>query len=116
MLVAGMDSTKNVLVPVLYHLDPSGTYVQYRAKAIGAGEETAMDHLVDNYNTSMTLSEACGVVVKTLKDVMEEKVTVKNVDLWLLKIGKDEKSGKEIPLIERQKGDALKKLLDASKD
>ena len=67
------------------------------------------------YVKSMTLNEACSVVVKTLKDVMEEKVTVKNVDLWLLKTGKD-KTGKETPLIEKQKGDALKKLLEAAKE
>merc|ERR1719343_653540 len=73
MLVAGMDKgRKGELIPKLYHLDPSGTYIEYRAKAIGAGEETAMDALTDKYNTSMTLAEAMTNCVEILKAVMEE--------------------------------------------
>jgi len=84
MLVAGLDKVDGVLVPKLYHLDPSGTYIEYRAKAIGAGEETAMDHLGDHYNSSMTLQQATTVVLEILKNVMEEKITDNNVDLCLL--------------------------------
>jgi len=86
MLVAGLDRVDEgkTLVPKLYHLDPSGTYIEYRAKAIGAGEETAMDYLVDHYNTSMSLDEALRVCLETLKNVMEEKVTNNNVDVWVL--------------------------------
>jgi len=92
MLVAGLDRMDDGkrLVPKLYHLDPSGTYIEYRAKAIGAGEESAMEALTDKYNTSMTLAEAMTNCVEILKAVMEEKITEQNVDIWVLECKEDE--------------------------
>lgn len=36
LLVAGVEKVDGVAKPLLYHTDPSGTYVRYDAKAIGA--------------------------------------------------------------------------------
>ena len=47
LLVAGVDENG----PALYHTDPSGTFVRYEAKAIGAGSEGAQATLQDKYNT-----------------------------------------------------------------
>ena len=33
-----------------FHIDPSGTYDKYKAKAIGAGSEAAMTALQDGYD------------------------------------------------------------------
>ena len=33
-----------------YHCDPSGTFIQYRAKAIGAASEGAQNALQEQYN------------------------------------------------------------------
>ena len=41
--------------PCLYHMDPSGTYVQWDAKAIGSGSEGAQQSLKEVYHKSMTL-------------------------------------------------------------
>jgi 20S proteasome alpha/beta subunit len=46
LLFAGFDEKG----PQLYHMDPSGTYVQYEAKAIGSGSEGAQQTLVEMYN------------------------------------------------------------------
>ena len=46
LLVAGVDADG----PVLYHTDPSGTYVRYLAKAIGSASEGAQTALQDGYN------------------------------------------------------------------
>jgi 20S proteasome subunit alpha 5 len=46
LLVAGIDADG----PVLYHTDPSGTYVRYMAKAIGSASEGAQTALQDSYN------------------------------------------------------------------
>lgn len=46
MLFAGVDTTG----PQLFHLDPSGTFTNYRAKAIGAASDGAEQNLREQYN------------------------------------------------------------------
>lgn len=46
MLFAGVDDSG----PHLYHLDPSGTFIEYDAKAIGSGSEGAQQNLQDVYH------------------------------------------------------------------
>jgi 20S proteasome subunit alpha 5 len=46
ILFAGIDEKG----PQLFHMDPSGTYVQYDAKAIGSGSEGAQQSLQEAYN------------------------------------------------------------------
>jgi 20S proteasome alpha/beta subunit len=36
--------------PALFHMDPSGTYVRFEAKAIGSASEGAQSALQDEYN------------------------------------------------------------------
>ncbi|EDO39466.1 predicted protein [Nematostella vectensis] len=67
--------------PQLFHLDPSGTFIQYDAKAIGSGSEGAQHALQETYHQSMTLSEACKSALTILKQVMEEKLNATNVEL-----------------------------------
>jgi hypothetical protein len=59
---------------VLYHTDPSGTYVKYKCMAIGSGSEGALTALQEHYKPEMTLAEAEVLALSTLKQVMEEKV------------------------------------------
>lgn len=77
LLLAGWDENG----PVLYHTDPSGTYVRYQAKAIGSGSEGAQTALQEQFRKDMTLKEAETLALSTLKQVMEEKVTATNVDI-----------------------------------
>ena len=65
LLVAGVDEYG----PSLYHTDPSGTFVRYEAKAIGAGSEGAQTQLQEAYSKSMTLAEAETLALNTLKQV-----------------------------------------------
>ncbi|KAG5950679.1 proteasome component pup2 [Claviceps sorghi] len=60
LLIAGFDEQG----PQLFHAEPSGTFYRYDAKAIGSGSEDAET-----------------LVLKTLKQVMEEKLDAKNVQL-----------------------------------
>lgn len=78
LLVAGNDPDDG---PVLYHTDPSGTFVKYEAKAIGSGSEGAQTALQENFRKDLTLKEAEVLALSTLKQVMEEKVTPTNVDI-----------------------------------
>jgi len=78
LLVAGHDDDNGYQ---LFHTDPSGTFVQYEAKAIGSGSEGAQTSLQEEYRKDMTLKEAETLALSTLKAVMEEKVNVTNVDM-----------------------------------
>lgn len=80
------DSLFLILPPQLtphgrYHAEPSGTFYRYDAKAIGSGSEGAQAELQNEFHKSLTLVEAEVLVLKTLKQVMEEKLDSKNVQL-----------------------------------
>ncbi|XP_070557522.1 proteasome subunit alpha type-5-like [Ptychodera flava] len=77
LLFAGIDEKG----PQLFHLDPSGTFIQYNAKAIGSGSEGAQSALQEVYHKSMTLREACKSILNILKQVMEEKLNSTNVEM-----------------------------------
>ncbi|KAF8299263.1 20S proteasome subunit [Clavulina sp. PMI_390] len=77
LLIAGIDE----LGPQLYHTDPSGTFTKYSAMAIGSGSEAAQSELQDKYHKQMTLQEAHSLILKVLKQVMEEKLDAHNVQL-----------------------------------
>eukprot|EP00032_Breviata_anathema_P000637 JZ550013.1.p2 GENE.JZ550013.1~~JZ550013.1.p2 ORF type:complete len:195 (+),score=65.54 JZ550013.1:3-587(+) len=93
LLVAGIDKDG----PHLYHCDPSGTYVRFLAKAIGAASEGAQATLEKKYNKDMTFHEAEVLALETLKDVMEEKISPTNVEVAAVRLdtGKFAKYGKE---------------------
>lgn len=71
-----------------YHAEPSGTFYRYDAKAIGSGSEGAQAELQNEFHKSLTLEEAETLVLKTLKQVMEEKLDAKNVQLASVTPGK----------------------------
>lgn len=88
-----------------FHTDPSGTFTKYAAMAIGSGSEAAQSELQDKFHRvgsvppsmllahtysyplccsliqNMTLQEAHLLVLKVLKQVMEEKLDAHNVQL-----------------------------------
>mmetsp|Transcript_8553 Transcript_8553/g.11146 ORF Transcript_8553/g.11146 Transcript_8553/m.11146 type:complete len:182 (+) Transcript_8553:250-795(+) len=80
LLLAGCDDTG----PKLFFCDPSGTYVEFKAKAIGSGSEGAQSQLTDEYSDNMTLDEAKLLAVTSLKAVMEEKLSDVNIEVALV--------------------------------
>ncbi|KAF7273707.1 hypothetical protein GWI33_013592 [Rhynchophorus ferrugineus] len=83
ILFAGIDEKG----PQLYHMDPSGTFVQFDAKAIGSGSEGAQQSLQEVYHRSMTLEEATISALTILKQVMEEKLNSSNVEVMTMTPG-----------------------------
>ena len=77
ILFAGVDTDGTKL----FHMDPSGTYVECDAKAIGSGCEGAQQALQEAYHRSMTLKEALKCTLTILKQVMEEKLSCTNVEV-----------------------------------
>ncbi|XP_066839026.1 proteasome subunit alpha type-5 isoform X2 [Anser cygnoides] len=66
--------------PQLFHMDPSGTFVQCDARAIGSASEGAQSSLQEVYHKSMTLKEAIKSSLVILKQVMEEKLNATNIE------------------------------------
>jgi|LauGreDrversion4_2_1035121.scaffolds.fasta_scaffold647099_1 20S proteasome subunit alpha 5 len=81
LLIAGVDENG----PQLYQTDPSGTFLQWQARAIGSGGETAMTYIKEQYHSNMTLAEAEKLVLATLKSVMEEKIAKENVEVAVVR-------------------------------
>lgn len=81
LLVAGVDEDG----PALFHTDPSGTFLRYDAKAIGAASEGAQTALQDRYNRSLTLEAAETMALDILKQVMEEKLSDTNVEIGVVR-------------------------------
>lgn len=81
LLIAGVDERG----PQLYQTDPSGTFLEWQARAIGSGGETAMNFIKEQYHSNMTLAEAEKLVLQTLKNVMEEKISNDNVEVAVVR-------------------------------
>lgn len=81
LLIAGVDENG----PQLYQTDPSGTFLQWQARAIGSGGETAMTYVKEQYHSNMTLAEAEKLVLQVLKNVMEEKIAKENVEVAVVR-------------------------------
>ncbi|KAK9172565.1 Proteasome subunit family protein [Cryptosporidium meleagridis] len=82
MLIAGADSDGS---SSLWMTDPSGTYTQYSAAAIGTAQEGAEAILLENYNSNMSLKEAEDLALIVLRQVMEEKINSVNVEVAAVK-------------------------------
>ena len=81
LLIAGVDQAG----PQLYQTDPSGTYLQWKATAIGSGQETALNQIKEHYHEDMTIEEAEKLILQTLKSVMEDKISRDNVELTVVR-------------------------------
>jgi len=82
LLIAGVDESG----PHLYQTDPSGTFLEWQARAIGSGGETAMTSIKESYHSGMSLVEAEKLALQTLKSVMEEKIAKDNIELAVVTI------------------------------
>ena len=81
LLFGGVDENG----PQLFQTDPSGTYCEWQADAIGSGQETAMTQLKESYHSNMSLAEAEKMVLQVLKGNMEERITQHNVEIMVVK-------------------------------
>lgn len=79
VLLAGWDHRRGA--PALFCCDPSGTYVGYKAHAIGNGADTARSTLEESWSETLTLEEAEKEVAVILRRTMEESVSADNVEI-----------------------------------
>ena len=81
LLMGGVDENG----PQLFQTDPSGTYCEWQADAIGSGQETAMTQLKEQYHSNMSLAEAEKMVLQVLKGNMEERISKENVEIMVVR-------------------------------
>ncbi|MFP3299898.1 MAG: archaeal proteasome endopeptidase complex subunit alpha [Thermoplasmatales archaeon] len=68
LLIGGIDDTG----PHLFETDPSGLSTGYKADAIGAGRDQAIEILEREYKEGMNLQEAASLALKALKAGLEQ--------------------------------------------
>ena len=75
LIIAGIDKE----APALFTTDPSGTYLEYEAVAIGGGSDTANEYLEQNYREDLSMDEAIDLALRCILKVNEGKVEPINV-------------------------------------
>lgn len=74
----------------IYTTSPSGIYRSFKAYAIGTGEASAREYLLENYNENMTFDELVNFTLKALKESIDEEATKDNIRVAYIK-GEDKK-------------------------
>ena len=77
MIIAGIDQKGESV----YVVDPSGTYVQFTAVAIGAGADEVNSFLEKNYNPDMSLEDAAALAIASINIKAEVKDEIRNVKM-----------------------------------
>ena len=77
LIIAGVD----VKGESIYLTDPSGTFIQYAAIAIGSGSEEVNSFLEKNYNFDMGLEDAASLAIAAINLKSEEKNGVNHIKM-----------------------------------
>lgn len=77
LIIAGVD----VKGESIYLTDPSGTFIQYAAIAIGSGSDEVNSFLEKNYNFDMGLEDAASLAIAAINLKSEEKNGVDHIKM-----------------------------------
>lgn len=84
ILVGGVDNH----TPKLFETDPTGIYFEYKATAIGEGEEEVEEILHKEYKESITIEEALKLSLKALRKVLGDDFNIDRIDTAYIKCDK----------------------------
>ena len=77
MIIAGIDQKGESI----YVTDPSGTYVQFAAVAIGAGSEDVNAFLEKHYNPDMSIDDAAALAISAINLKDEQKDGINDIKM-----------------------------------
>ncbi len=77
LIIAGIDQKGESI----YVTDPSGTYVQYAAVAIGAGSDDVNDFLEKHYNPDMSIDDASSLAIAAINLKNEQKDGIDDIKM-----------------------------------
>ncbi|MGF7118235.1 archaeal proteasome endopeptidase complex subunit alpha [Methanobacterium oryzae] len=68
----------------LFETDPSGALIEYKATAIGAGRQIAMDEFEKKYREDMSLNEAIDLALDAVYEATEGKTSAESVEIAVI--------------------------------
>jgi proteasome alpha subunit len=68
----------------LFETDPSGALIEYKATAIGAGRQIAMDEFEKKYQENIKLDEAIELALDAVYEATEGKTTVASAEIAVI--------------------------------
>lgn len=80
LLIIGADDKG----PVLYQVDPSGSYFPWKACAIGKNMVNAKTFLEKRYNDDIELEDAIHTAILTLKEGFEGQISENNIEIGVV--------------------------------
>ena len=102
ILFGGIDKTG----ARVFGTHPSGTYRGYKAAALGAGRETVLPILKEEYRDNLSLEESTKLAIKCLKKALEERQLSTRIKIAVI----PKKTGKMEMLSEKKVEGFLKEL------
>lgn len=97
MIIAGIDQKGESI----YVTDPSGTYVQFAAIAIGAGSDDVNEFLEKNYKEDLSLEDAASLAIAAINLKAEKKDGIS--DIKMAKISTESKVFEKVSEADLQK-------------
>ena len=76
LLIAGIDGA-----PHLFETDPSGSFWEYKASAIGENSDKVKAHFAKHYKENIKLDEAIELALKALQKGTEERFNERSIEL-----------------------------------
>jgi 20S proteasome subunit alpha 2 len=80
LLIAGYDDEQ----PMLYQVDPSGSYFAWKATAIGKNMVNSKTFLEKRYSDGLELDDAIHTAILTLKDSFEGQMTEDTIEIGVV--------------------------------
>jgi len=80
LIIAGIDQKGESI----YVTDPSGSYVQFAAVAIGAGADDANDFLEKHYNSDMSMDEIASLAIATINLKAEQNDQITDIKMAMV--------------------------------
>jgi 20S proteasome subunit alpha 2 len=81
LLVAGWDENAG---PMLYQVDPSGSYWAWKATALGKNMLNAKTFLEKRYSEDLQLEDAVHTAILTLKEGIEGAISENNIEIGII--------------------------------
>ncbi len=69
----------------IFTTSPSGIYRSFKAYAIGTGEASAREYLIENYKEEMPFEKIINLALNALKDSIDEEATKENIRMAYIK-------------------------------
>ncbi|KAJ4414288.1 Proteasome subunit alpha type-2 [Gnomoniopsis sp. IMI 355080] len=94
--------------PMLYQVDPSGSYFPWKATAIGKGATSAKTFLEKRYTEELELEDAVHIALLTLKETIEGEMNGETIEIGIVGPPADHLLG--VDGVEGAKGPRFRKL------